>query len=82
MDRILLHQKCTYSPVPAVIGRLAMGIITAPEEERGSRYLSVRKSVEEAIKRFGIEGHDADDCLLRNMSAIRAILRDAQKKRV
>ena len=78
MDRILLNQKCTYSQATSMTRWIAMGIVTAPEEKRGIRYLSARRNMEDAIKRFGIQGDEAEECLLRNMDSIRRLVRELE----
>jgi len=78
MDRILLNQKCTYSQATSMMRWIAMGIVTAPEEKRGIRYLSARRNMEDAIKRFGIRGDEAEECLLRNMDSIRRLVRELE----
>ncbi|MFI5016128.1 MAG: hypothetical protein ACHQAY_27645 [Hyphomicrobiales bacterium] len=57
-----------------------MSIVAAPEDKRAARYRSVRQNMADAIRRFGMEGAQAEDCLARNMGAIHDIIPEVEMK--
>ena len=57
---------------------IAMSIVTAPEGKREIRYINVRRNVEEAIKRFGLHGEEAEERLHSTMETIRNLVRELE----
>jgi hypothetical protein len=57
---------------------MAAAIFKAPPEDRGMRYVAVRQTMMKAIDRFGLEGREASDCLMRNMQAVRSYVQKCE----
>jgi hypothetical protein len=71
-----LHRKTYAEPqLTSMIRWMAMTILKAAHEDRGTRYVAVRQTMMNAIDRFGLKGREAADCLMRNMQAVRSYLR-------
>jgi hypothetical protein len=57
---------------------MAMSIVAAPTEMRGSQYLIVRSNMAASLERFGMKGEEAKDRLERNMDLIRDFVRNIE----
>lgn len=51
-----------------------MSIVKSPARDRESHYVAIQTRIEAAIRRAGLRGDEAHQCLVRNMSEIRAFV--------
>jgi hypothetical protein len=66
--------------VNSIMRWLAMRVVVAPEDKRAARYHSVRQNMADAVRRFGMEGADADEYIARNMAAIHDVILELEAK--
>jgi len=78
MQRHLDGKAYAEPQLNSMIRWMAVSILKAAPEDRGARYVAVRQTMMDAIDRFGLEGREAADCLMRNMQAVRSHLRKCE----
>ena len=86
VEAILLNTKLRASRRETVMRWLAMGVATTAPNLRPQRLHEVALALADAIKREGLSGKDAEDCLNRHLTVIRtfatqiAATLDAQRR--
>jgi hypothetical protein len=82
MEGYWLSKRCTQTQALTILRWMAMSIVKTPEGDRQLHYAAIQMSIESAIKRAGLRGDEAHQCLVRNMSEIRAFVAELQNKRL
>jgi hypothetical protein len=74
-------EKAPLSHAGDLMNWIAMTIVNAPPEQRGDRVVIVRHNLEASIKRFGLQGEEADAWLLKSMTKLRSLVEDIEAGR-
>jgi hypothetical protein len=82
MEGYWLSKRCTQTQATTILRWMAMSIVKASAGDRQLHYAAIQMRIEAAIKRAGLSGDEAHQCLVRNMNEIRAFVAELQNKRL
>jgi hypothetical protein len=71
-------EETSQSQTGDLMNWIAMTIVNAPPEQRGDRVVIVRHNLEASIKRFGLQGEEAEAWLLKSMTKLRGLVEDIE----
>ena len=74
MTGLTPEQQRNLDATIAVVQRIAMHIVTLPKKHRAEQYAAVRRTFEETIQEFGVEGEIAHKWLDGTMDMLRALV--------
>jgi len=80
MIEYLLSNRCSRSQAAIVMRWIAMDIMKAPVRERARLYWDAGRTLEAAIKRFGVKDSEIDACVARNMDALRDLVEELEAR--
>src|ERR1700737_2963575 len=77
MTELTPDQQRNLDATVAAVQRVAMHIVTLPKKQRAEQYAAVRRTFEESIQKFGVEGETAHKSL-DTMDLLRALVSEIE----
>jgi hypothetical protein len=78
MTELTPDQQQNLDATVAAVQRIAMHIVTLPRKQRAEQYEAVRRTFEESIQQFGVEGQTAHKWLDGTMDMLRALVSEIE----
>ena len=78
MTELTPDQQRDLDATVAAVQRVAMHIVTLPKNQRAEQYTAVRRTFEESIQEFGVEGETAHKWLDGTMDMLCALVSEIE----
>jgi hypothetical protein len=78
MTGLTPEQQRNLDATVGAVQRIAMHIVTLPKKQRAEQYAVVRRTFEESIQKFGVEGETANKWLDATMDMLDALVSEIE----
>jgi len=78
MIELIPEQQRNLDATVGAVQRIALHIVTLPKNQRADQYAAVRRTFEESIQEFGVEGETAHKWLDGTMDMLRALVSEIE----